>query len=109
MNHLRGCSILLCVLAGCSTRPVLDVCDYVQPGKLGPIKVQPYGGVAIPQGPIVPVVNVPVIGVPGPAFPGGAVVPPPVPLPGNRPPGAVELQPPPFPPIPPAPPPGFPR
>lgn len=97
----RWLSFLLCFVAGCSTRPMLDLFDTFKPGKLGPNKVQPYGGVAIPQGPIVPA-GLPVIGTPTPL-----VVPPPAPLPGNRPPGAVELQPPPFPPIPPAPPPNF--
>lgn len=96
-------SLLFCIFAGCSTHPITDACDYFKPGKLGPNKVTPYGGVAIPQGPIVPVANVPVIGVP--AFPGGGVIPPPAPLPGNR--SPVELQPPlpgSFPPLPPNPP-----
>ncbi len=100
MNRLCRWSFFLCVLAGCSTHPGTDFCDFVQPGKLYPNKVQPYGGVAIPQGPIIPVMQG------GPTFPAGPIVPPPAPLPGNRPPGAVELQPPP---LPPAPPPNFPR
>lgn len=104
MNRRHGWLFLLFFLAGCSTHPVTDLCDYFKPGTLGPNKVQPYGGVAIPQGPIVPVV--PATGPLPPAFPGGGVVPPPAPLPGGQP---FQPQPPQpiFPPLPPAPPPGF--
>jgi len=103
MNRRHGWILLVCFLAGCSTHPLVDLCDFFKPGRVGPTKVQPYGGVAIPQGPIVPVAPV----IPGvapvpPAFPGG-VIPPPVPLPG-----ATQLQPPIggdlFPPLPPEPP-----
>jgi hypothetical protein len=104
---IRCLTLFFCVLiAGCSTHPITDLCDTIKPGRMGPNKVPPYGGVAIPQGPIVPVMG-PVIGPPvPPPFPGGGVVPPPAPLPGNR--GPIELSPPmpggPFPPLPPDPP-----
>ena len=85
MNKHRGWSLLLCLLAGCSTHPLVDTLDFFKPGRAGPNKVQPYGGVAIPQGPIVPVApSIPGI-MPVPAFPGGGVIPPPVPVPGNQP------------------------
>src|SRR5439155_13673007 len=97
----RRWTILLCVLAGCSTHPLVDFCDLVKPGKLGPNLVQPYGGVAIPQGPIVPVAPNISVGPPAP-LPGPGIIPPPAPLPGNQPPppfpGAD--MPPPFPPNP---------
>ena len=96
MTRRHGWSLLLCFLTGCSMHPLTDFWDYVHPGKLYPNKVEPYGGVAIPQGPILPAAQNPLI---APAFPGG-VVPPPAPLPGSRPAG-IELQPP----LPPPPPP----
>jgi hypothetical protein len=108
MNRRRLFILMFCISAGCSTHPLVDLCDTVKPAKLGPNKVQPYGGVAIPQGPIVPVAPAVVVGPPA-VVPGGAVVPPPAPLPGARPPG-LQLQPPigdgppPFPPFPPPPP-----
>jgi hypothetical protein len=87
-----GLAILICILSGCSTHPITDVCDFVRPGTLGKTTVQPYGGVAIPQGAIIPVApSVPGV-APLPA-PGVGVVPGPLPLPGNRPPG-FQLQPP---------------
>ena len=90
--------LLLCLLAGCSTHPLVDTLDFFKPGKLGQVTVQPYGGVNIPQGPIVPGAPlVPVIGTPVPIVqPGPAVVPPPVALPGADMPN--------FPPLPPNPP-----
>jgi hypothetical protein len=105
MTRRQGWLLLLCFVSGCSTHPIADLCDYFKPGKMGPNLVQPYGGVAIPQGPIVP---------PAPNFPGGpiipvpgGVIPPPATLPGNRPPGGILLQPPgadiPLPPTPPRP------
>ena len=108
MNRKRPWPMLLCLLTGCSTHPLVDFCDFVRPGKLGPTTVQPYGGVAIPQGPIMPGAPImPVVGVPVPFAPGGAVVPPPIALPGNAAPG-FPLQPPTpggvFPPLPPNPP-----
>jgi hypothetical protein len=95
------CTLLLC-LAGCSTNPIADTCDYFCPGKMYPNKVAPYGGVNIPQGAIVPPMpGLPgAIPLPGAPVPGG-VVPPPLPLPG----GGVQLQPPAFPENPPLPPP----
>ncbi|MSQ94152.1 MAG: hypothetical protein EXR98_06295 [Gemmataceae bacterium] len=80
-------------MSACSTHPLTDAWDFFKPGKLGPTTVTPYGGVAIPQGPIVPVAP----NFPGPAFPSAPVIPGPAPLPGT----GVELQPP-LPPPPPA-------
>src|SRR5260370_35526604 len=92
MIRQRSLSLLLCLVAGCSTHPLVDFCDFFKPGTLGPNKVQPYGGVAIPQGPIVPVApGLPTIGVPAPLPTGGGGVPPPAPLPCNQP---FQLQPP---------------
>ena len=108
MKHQRGWSVLLCFLMGCSTHPLADVCDYLQPGKMGPNKVQPYGGTAAQQGVFLPQTPSIQLGVPAvPPPPGAPVVPPPAPLPGS-PPLGVSIQPPqPIPPIPPAPPPNF--
>jgi hypothetical protein len=100
MTLTRPWPFLLCLLtaAGCSTNPLADTLDLVAPGKLGKVTVQPYGGVGIPQGPIVPIIpSVPVVGAPvpiGPPPPG--VVPPPVAVPGTDLPS--------FPPLPPNPP-----
>src|SRR4051794_40041092 len=112
MKRQLGWSVLLCLLIGCSTHPLTDICDYVRPGKLGPNVVAPYGGVGIQQGAFLP--QTPAIGLGGPpaapAFPGGGLVPPPAPLPGNRPVTGVQIQPPQpveVPPPPPAPPPTF--
>ena len=98
MNRRRLWIIVTCLCAGCSTHPLVDLADFFKPGTLGPNKVQPYGGVGIPQGPIVPVAPNISVGPPAP-FPGGAVVPPPAVLPGP-PPGGI---PPPMPPPPPPP------
>ena len=93
MSRQRVRAIFLCFLAGCSTHPVADTLDFFKPGKLGPNKVQPYGGVAIPQGPIVPA-GIPAVSVPTAPV---QVIPGPLPLPGSPP---TTLQPP----IPPPPP-----
>jgi hypothetical protein len=86
MSRCRLFGLLL--LAGCSTHPICDVKDYFRPGKIGPNKVQPYGGVCIPQGPItgpgpslpsVPAINVPVVPPPAPLPPPTGIVPPAVP------------------------------
>jgi hypothetical protein len=107
MKRHRGWSLFLCFLAGCSTHPLVDTLDFFKPGKLySDKKVQPYGGVAIPQGPIVPVAPVFPAGV-VPLPPGSGAVPPPAPLPGNQP---FQLQPPTgdiVPPLPPPPPRSF--
>ena len=108
MKTRRGWTLLVCFLTGCSTHPLVDVCDYFKPGKLYPNTVTPYGGVAIPQGAIIPVAVAPTIVVGPPAAlppgpPGPPVVPPPAAMPGNLP----QLQPPTagdFPPPPPFPP-----
>jgi hypothetical protein len=92
-------SLLIGVCTGCSTHPLVDFCDLVQPGKMGPNKVTPYGGVGIPQGAIVPAtgpIDPPpfpgaVISGPIPAPPGGGIIPGPAPLPGNP---GFQLQPP---------------
>ena len=88
----RRLVLLLCFLSGCSTHPLVDLQDFFKPGNAGPNKVAPYGGVAIPQGPIVPVAPATAVGPPA-AFPGGGVIPPPAPLPGAAP-GGLQLQPP---------------
>src|SRR3954469_16819053 len=109
MKRNCGWCGLLWSLIGCSTHPMTDVCDYFRPGKLGPNVVTPYGGVGIQQGAFLP--QTPAIGLGGPAapqFPGGGLVPPPAPLPGNRPVVGVQIQPPQpveVPPLPPTPPP----
>ena len=78
----------LLMLPGCSTHPISDVADYFCPGKVGPNKVQPYGGVCIPQGPVLgpgpTLPSVPAIAVP--------VVPPAAPLPPSA--GAPQTGPP---------------
>jgi hypothetical protein len=84
MIRTRPWPMILCLLAGCSTNPLAGTLDLVAPGKLGTVTVQPYGGVGIPQGPIVPSAPlVPVVGAPVPLAPPTAVVPPPVPVPGG--------------------------
>lgn len=93
MNRRRLPIFLLCLLSGCSTHPLVDMCDFFKPAKLGPNTVVPYGGVAIPQGPIIPAAPNIAVGPPA-VLPGGAVVPPPAALPGNAPPGGLQLQPP---------------
>ncbi len=97
--------LMICLLCGCSTHPLADFCDWVQPGKFGPNKVQPYGGVAIPQGAIVPIGPNISVGPPAPLS-APPLVPPAQPLPGNQapPPFPVGDVPPPFPPNPPPPP-----
>src|ERR1700759_1815967 len=62
-------TLLLLVVAGCSTHPLADTMDALTPGHLYPDNVRtPYGGVCIPQGP----------GVTGttPAIPPPPLVPP---------------------------------
>jgi hypothetical protein len=90
---IRRCSwtLLLCLFAGCSTHPLVDTCDFLQPGKIYKTTVNPpYGGVAIPQGPIIPAAPNISIGPPGAVTPSGPVIPAPIALPGNRP--GVQLQ-----------------
>jgi len=105
MTRNRAWMLLILFLAGCSTHPLVDLCDYVQPGKIYKTTVNPpYGGVAIPQGPIIPAAPNISVGPPGVLPPGAPVVPPPVALPGNT--SGVQLQAPgtDFPPLPPPPP-----
>ena len=68
----RRLVLILAFIAGCSTHPLVDTCDYFRPGHLYPNKVNPYGGACIPQGG----------GIPGtaPSAPFGPVIPPPAPL-----------------------------
>jgi hypothetical protein len=100
MNRRQRWSLLLCLLAGCSTAPLANTLDFFCPGKMYPNTVTPYGGVAIPQGPILAPAPGLTIGVPLP--PGPGPVPAAVPIPGNVPPGNIQLQPP-LPPPPPQP------
>jgi hypothetical protein len=97
----RAPLFLVCLLAGCSTHPLAGLQDYMFPGRVGATDVQPYGGVCIPQGPIMaplpqppPVTlqppTAPIVAPPGPAAPVPAapiapVVPPAAPLPGFTP------------------------
>ena len=74
MRHL--CLFLALFAVGCSTHPVTNALDFFKPGHMYPNEVEPYGGVCIPQGPVV----APAIVVPPPVT---NVVPPPVPLPGT--------------------------
>src|ERR1700722_1816282 len=92
MNRRHGWSLLFCVLAGCSTAPIANTLDFFCPGKMYPNTVTPYGGVAIPQGPILaPAPGLVIGGVPLP--PGPSPVPAAVPVPGNLPPGGIQLPP----------------
>ena len=86
MKRCLPCLLFLGFLGGCSTHPVVNLRDYFRPGRFGTNKVQPYGGVCIPQGPVTNpgMPPLPVINAPG----GGGVIPPPAPLPppgGNAP------------------------
>lgn len=115
--HVRR-SILLFALTssafvvGCSTHPVVSVCDYFQPGRLYPDKVTPYGGVCGVQrgtiqgtAPSVPF-GMSVIPPPAPIAPSGPISIPT--LPGPAPPGSVVPVPGSLPPPAPPPPPAFP-
>jgi hypothetical protein len=107
MTRNHGWFLLVCLLTGCSTHPLANTLDFFCPGKLGPNRVQPYGGVGIPQGAVLAPVSGTTIGGPLPLDPAAGSVPPPVVVPGNRPPAAFQLQPPTFPdsvPLPPEPP-----
>lgn len=84
MKSQRRFLLVVLFLCGCSTQPKTDFCDYFFPGRAGRNMVTPYGGVGIPQGPIVPVAPNISVGPPA-ALPGGPIVPPPVPLPGAAP------------------------
>ena len=42
--------LMIIFVAGCSTAPLVDTCDYFKPGHLYANKVNPYGGACIPQG-----------------------------------------------------------
>jgi hypothetical protein len=70
---VRRFVLIVIFIAGCSTHPISDTCDYFRPGHLYPNKVGPYGGVCIPQG----------VSFQGtaPGGPLGPLIPPPVPLP----------------------------
>jgi hypothetical protein len=75
MRHL--CLLFALFFAGCSTHPITNTLDFFKPGKMYANEVEPYGGVCIPQGPVVaPAPLGPLPGVPN-------VIPPPVPLPGS--------------------------
>ena len=80
---MMAAGVAFLAAGGCSTHPVIDVMDYAFPSRVEKGKMQPYGGVCVPQGPVQP---------PGPVLPGivppapsvaAPVVPPPAPLPGS--------------------------
>ena len=77
-----GLMMLLIALVGCSTSPLADFLDVLQPGRIRDEQAAPYGGVCQPQNatplavPGPPPVAAPL--VPSPAPP-GAVPPPPTP------------------------------
>ena len=86
----RHLTVLLCCLVGCSSHPLVEVCDYFKPGHLYPDRVTPYGGVCVRQGPgpIVtnPAINNPVIPAPAPfpmQQPGTPIFVPTLPQPGG--------------------------
>jgi hypothetical protein len=82
MIRRLGWSVFVFTLAGCSTHPVVDVADFIFPGKMGPNEVTPYGGVWAQQHALAPLAPLTPGGVdPFPPPPGGGVVPPPAPLP----------------------------
>jgi hypothetical protein len=83
----RHLGLLLALLAGCSTHPIGDTCDFFKPGHLYPNKVNPYGGVCIPQGMQIQGTS--------PSAPPGPVIPPPAPLPPPGPAVSVPNLPPP--------------
>jgi hypothetical protein len=41
----RTLALFALFVAGCSTAPVADLLDYFKPGRMGPDKTPPYGGV----------------------------------------------------------------
>jgi hypothetical protein len=86
----RRFALIFVIAAGCSTHPLVDICDTLQPGHLYPNKVTPYGGVCIPQGAAIQGT--------APSAPFGPVVPPPVPLPPTGPAVSVPTLPVPLPP-----------
>ena len=83
MRHL--CLAITLFAVGCSTHPITNTLDFLQPGKMYANQVEPYGGVCIQQGPV-PAPALPVITTPN-------VVPPPVPLPGTAPPPSFPVPP----------------
>ena len=72
---MKRAAILLLFLTGCSTAPLADFLDCVRPGRLGPERTPPYGGVSAPcpVGPPAPVIGVAppssIPGAPGPSVP----------------------------------------
>jgi hypothetical protein len=81
-------SLLLAVLAGCSTAPIADMLDFFKPGRLEPATTPPYGGVCTPR-PVGPPAPLPsTLSAPAlPAAPGA--LPGPAPTPLGAPPGAL--------------------
>ena len=67
-------SLLLLLVAGCSTRPVADVLDYCCPPHMPPPNTPSFGGVGAPQPVAVPGVVVPAVppAPPQPVPPAGA-------------------------------------
>ena len=88
----RRLAVLLCCLVGtgCSSHPLVDVCDYFKPGHLYPDRVTPYGGVCLRQGPG-PIVTNPAINNPliPPAVPFQPLPNMPISVPTLPPPGGV--------------------
>jgi hypothetical protein len=90
-GSFRRWSLLLLLLAGCSTAPVADLLDFFRPGRIAAGKAAPRGGVCGPQQPgppvpapdaaVLPPAGLPVGSAPGaippPAFPTVPVPPPP--------------------------------
>ena len=68
----RMAAVCLGLVAGCSTAPVADLLDFLRPGKLGPEKTAPYGGVCLPR-PVEPPAGA--VPAPPPGSPFGATVP----------------------------------
>src|SRR5262249_47268952 len=86
----RMAALLLGLMAGCSTAPLADVLDFLSPGRLGPERTPPYGGVCVPTA-----VGPPAAGLPAPS-PGVSVPTPPSPAPVGTPlPGSPTVTPPP--------------
>lgn len=79
--------VLAALLAGCSTAPVADVLDFFSPGRIGPEKTPPFGGVCVPQ----PVTNPAAV----PPTTAGPAPPPDSPAPAPPPAGPPPVSPPP--------------
>lgn len=72
-NMQRMGSLLLLLVAGCSTAPIADILDHVKPGRIRPVAPVVSGGVGMPH----PGIGSPVVASPSPPPP---LVPTPDPL-----------------------------